>query len=68
MYYNELLSGHPTLVPHQLDGKLQEGQGLLEAKKKEQAQEKLEDLGMGSTVENTRKNQKMWGIMNGKMG
>lgn len=41
---------------------------LLEAKKKEEAQEETKDFGIGSTLENTRKNEKNVGNMNGKMG
>ena len=41
---------------------------LLEAKRKEESQEEMEDFGIGSTMENTRKNEKNMRTMNGKMG
>lgn len=37
---------------------------LSEAKKKEKAQEELEDLGIGSTMENTGKNRKKKNVGN----
>lgn len=41
---------------------------LLEAKKKEEAQEETKDFGIGSTLENTRKNEKKCGEYEWKNG